>query len=336
MTPERFGRTASGEDVTLWWLGGGGGIEAGIINYGARLASLTVPGPRGPLGVVLGMPDIAGYEADRAYLGATVGRFAGRIEGARFLLDGQEVRLPANDGTACLHGGERGFDRAVWQGAADEGVADGTAVVLRHRSPAGDQGFPGTLDVAVRYMVQDGNALSIDYTATTDAPTVLNLTNHAYFNLAGGGNVMGHRLMLAADQYVPVGEGLIPSGPPCPVAGTPFDFRTPTRIGARIGDADPQLRLAGGYDHSYLLAPAPVLVPRWVARLSAGAIAMDVFTTEPSIQLYTGNFLSPNRHGALCLEAQHVPNSPNRAEFPATVLRPGAVFRSQTIYRFSG
>ncbi len=331
MVPERFGRTSSGEEVALWWLGGGGGIEAGIVTYGARLASLTVPGPRGPLGVVLGMPDIAGYEADQAYLGATVGRFAGRIEGARFLLDGQEVTLPANDGAACLHGGTTGFDRAVWHAEPD-----GDALVLRHRSPAGDQGFPGALDVAVRYFVQDGNALSIDYTATTDAATVLNLTNHAYFNLAGGGNVMGHRVTIAADQFVPIGEGLIQAGPPAPVAGTPFDFRMPTRIGARIGEPDPQLRLAGGYDHTYLLSPAPELVPRWVAKVSAGAIAMDVYTTEPAIQLYTGNFLSPNRHGALCLETQHVPNSPNRAEFPSTVLRPGAVFRSRTVYRFTG
>ncbi len=326
-----YGRTASGDVVDAWRLGGGGGIEATVISYGARLASLSVPGPRGRVEVLLGCADMAGWEADRAYLGATVGRFAGRIEGARFSLDGVEHRLAANDGAACLHGGAPGFERALWRGEAD-----GYGVVLRHVSPAGENGFPGRLAVAVRYSVRDGNALAIKYTATTDAATVLNLTNHAYFNLAGAGDVLGHMLTIAADRFVPVGAGLIQNGPPCPVAGTPFDFRTAQRLGAGIGAAHPQLRNAGGYDHTYLLSEAPSLAPRWVAQLAEGGLAMDVFTTEPSIQLYTSNSLDGRKHGAVCLETQHVPNAPNRPEFASTVLRAGAVFRSETVYRFSG
>jgi len=331
MAAEAYGRTAAGAAVELWRLGGGGGIEVSVITYGARLASLTVPGPGGRREVLLARGDMAGWEDDRAYLGATVGRFAGRIEGSRFKLDGQEHRLPANDGSACLHGGTPGFERAVWRAEAD-----GDGVVMRHTSPHGDQGFPGQLDVAVRFSVRDGCALVLEYTATTDAPTVLNLTNHAYFNLSGGGDVLGHAMTIAADAFVPVGPGLIQNGPPCPVAGTPFDFRTARMIGAGLGEGHEQLRIAGGYDHTYLLSPAPVLAPRWVARVAADGIAMDVHTTQPAIQLYTGNFLDNPKHAALCLETQHVPNSPNRAEFPSTVLRPGMVFRSETVYRFSG
>ncbi len=331
MAGQAYGRTAADEDVTVWRLGGGGGIEAAVITYGARLASLRVPGPRGMVEVLLSRGDMAGWEADRAYLGATVGRFAGRIEGARFSLDGVEHRLPANDGTACLHGGAPGLERAVWQAEAD-----GAGVVLRHRSPAGDNGFPGTLEVAVRYSVRDGRALHIEYMATTDAPTVLNLTNHAYFNLLGGGDILDHVLTVAADRFVPVGPGLIQSDAPCPVAGTPFDFRVPQRIGDGLASGHPQIAVAGGYDHSFLFGPAPALAPRWVARLEAGGLAMDTYTTEPSVQVYTGNFLDSPKHAAVTLETQHVPDSPNRPEYPSTVLRPGQVFRSETVYRFSG
>ena len=326
-----YGRTASGAAVERWRLGGGGGIEVAVLTYGARIASITVPGPFGRREVLLGCPDLAGWEAERAYLGATVGRFAGRIEGARFTLDGREYRLTDNDNGACLHGGTPGFERAVWRAEAD-----GDGVVMRHTSPDGDQGFPGRLEVAVRFSVRDGRTLVLEYHATTAAPTVLNLSNHAYFNLAGSGDVLGHALTIAADEFLPVGPGLIQSGPPCPVAGTPFDFRSPRLLGARIGEADAQLRRAGGYDHTYLLSPAPALAPRFAARLEASGLAMDVFTTEPSIQLYTANSFEASRHGAVCLETQHVPNAPNRPEFASTVLRPGAVFRSETIYRFSG
>ncbi len=325
-----YGQTAAGEAVEVHRIGRGG-VEAAVITWGARLASLTVPAPGGRREVLLTRGDMAGWEADRAYLGATVGRFAGRIEGARFTLDGVEHRLPENDGTACLHGGAPGFERAIWRAEPE-----GDAVVMRHTSPDGDQGFPGRLEVSVRFSIRDGVALVLEYEARTTAPTVLNLTNHAYFNLAGGGDILGHMLTLAADEFVPVGPGLIQNGPPRAVAGTPFDFRSPRRIGARMAEADAQLRIAGGYDHTYLLSPAPTAAPRWVARAEADGLAMDVHTDQPAIQLYTGNFLDSPKHAALCLETQHVPNAPNRGEFASTVLRPGGVFRSTTIYRFSG
>ncbi|MCX7379664.1 MAG: galactose mutarotase [Alphaproteobacteria bacterium] len=329
-----YGRTAAGEAVEIHRIGprdGNAGVEAGIITWGARIASLTVPAPGGRRQVLLTRGDMAGWEADRSYLGATVGRFAGRIEGARFTLDGTEHRLPANDGTACLHGGSPGFERAIWTAEPD-----GDGVVMRHISPDGDQGFPGQLDISVRFSIRDGVALVLEYEARTTAPTVLNLSNHAYFNLAGGGDVLRHELTIASEAYVPVGPGLIQNGPPQAVSGTPFDFRSPRRIGARIAEADAQLRIAGGYDHTYLLSPGPALAPRWVARVEADGLAMDVHTDQPAIQLYTGNFLDSQKHAALCLETQHVPNAPNRPEFASTVLRPGQVFRSTTAYRFSG
>ena len=331
MAATAYGRMAGGAAVESWRLGGGGGIEATVITYGARLASLTVPGPRGRVEVLLRCADMAGWEADRAYLGATVGRFAGRIEGARFALDGVEHLLAANDGAACLHGGSPGFERALWRAEAD-----GDGVVLRHVSPAGENGFPGRLAVAVRYSVRDGRALVIEYTATTDAPTVLNLTNHAYFNLLGAGDISGHELTVAADAFVPVGPGLIQNAPACAVDGTPFDFRVPRRLGDGLRSRHAQIVVAGGYDHSFLVSRGPVLAPRWIARLAAGGVEMDCFTTEPSVQVYTGNFLDNPRHGAVTLETQHVPNAPNRPELASTVLRPGAVFRSETVYRFSG
>ncbi len=322
MTP--YGQTADGRPVHRIRLGGDG-IVVDAITYGARLAAITVPTPGGPRQVLLSRGDMAGWEADRAYLGATVGRFAGRIEGARFTLDGREHHLPANDGDACLHGGTPGFECAVWQAEHD-----GDAVLLRHTSPAGDQGFPGTLQVSVRFAVEDAMALAIDYTATTDAPTVLNLTNHAYFNLAGAGTIHDHMLQIASESFIPVGPGLIQNAPPRPVAGSVFDFRTPRRIGDGLAATDEQIAVAGGYDHTWLLAPATP-----AARLSCAGITMEVTTTEPSLQLYTGNFLDSPRHAALSLETQHVPNTPNRPEFPSTTLRPGRVFRSRTVYRFS-
>ena len=249
------------------------------------------------------------------------------------MLDGREHRLDVNDGPNTLHGGAVGFDKAVWVGESD-----GAGVTLRHVGPDGDQGFPGRLDVSVRYAVLGGTTLAIGYEATCDAATVVNLTNHAYFNLAGGGDVLDHVVAIAADRFLAVDATLIPEGPPRDVAGTPFDFRMPARIGARIDADDEQLRFGRGYDHCFVLEGAPTGEPRLAARVAAGGLVMTVETTEPCVQLYTGNMLGPPfaRRAGLCLETQHAPDSPNRPDLPTTVLRPGETFRSRTLYRFAG
>jgi aldose 1-epimerase len=327
-----FGRMPDGRPVHAFTLGEAGGFSATVIQFGARLAALNVPTKAGPRNVTLGFDTLGPYLEDRAYLGAVAGRFANRIARARFTLDGREYVLPANHGPNTLHGGTVGFDQAVW--AAEP---DGDALVLCHVSPDGDQGFPGQLDVRVRYAVSD-MTLRIDYLAETSAPTVLNLANHAYFNLAASGTILAHTLSLAAEQFLPVTAELLPAGGPVPVAGTPFDFRTPHAVGARIDTPDAQLRLAGGYDHCYILSSAQREAAEPAARLSAEGIAMELLTTEPGVQLYTGNFLNGRPfawRSGLCLENQHFPDSPNRPDFPTTILRPGATFRSQTLFRFS-
>ncbi len=324
LTQEIFGTTPQGMQVALWRLGDEGGVRASVLTYGARLARLDVPVGGRRVNVTLGHDSLAGYLADRAYLGAVAGRYANRIGGAAFTLDGRRYDLSANDRGNTLHGGAVGFEQAVWAARAD-----GDVLELRHRSPDGDQGFPGTLDATVRYSVR-GDTLAIDYAAVTDAPTVVNLTNHAYFNLDGAGTILDHRIAIPATHFVPVDEKLIPRGAPRAVAGTPFDFQAPQAIGARIREDDDQLRIGGGYDHCYILAGSPA------ARVCGREIAMEVTTTEPAVQLYTSNMLGApfGPHAALCLETQHAPDSPNRPDFPSTMLRPGAVFRSRTSFRF--
>ncbi|HET7506339.1 MAG TPA: aldose epimerase family protein [Kofleriaceae bacterium] len=322
------------------------GARAQIVGYGGALAALEVADRAGrPGDVTLGFDDLAGYIAGRGYLGALIGRYGNRIAGARFALDGSEHRLAANDGANHLHGGRVGFDKAVWA-ATPRRTTEGPALELTHTSADGDEGYPGELAVRVTYTWSDDSALRIDYHATTDRPTVVNLTHHAYWNLAGhaAGSILGHELELAADRFAVVGPGLIPTGELRSVDGTPFDFRRATAIGARIDAGDPQLQIAGGYDHSFAITGADGTLRR-AARLrepTTGRV-LEVLTTEPAIQFYSGNMLDGargkasaiyRRRSGLCLETQHFPDSPNQPAFPTTTLRPGTELCSTTVFRF--
>jgi aldose 1-epimerase len=339
-----FGQAPDGAPVDLYTLVSGKGAVARIATYGATVVSLEVPDREGrPGDVVLGFDSLDGYLANgRVYLGCIVGRYANRIREGRFALDGREHQLARNDGENHLHGGVRGFDKVVWTA-----TARGAGVELAYESRDGEEGYPGNLSVRVAYSLTDENALAIDYAATTDRPTIVNLTHHGYFNLdgAGAGDVLGHLLAIDADRFTPVGAGLVPTGELRSVRGTPMDFTRPTAIGARIGSGDEQLALAGGYDHNLVLNRRGS-GPSLAARLSSpgSGRVMEVLTTEPGLQLYSGNFLDGTVSGkggrvyghrsAVCLEAQHFPDSPNQPGFPSTVLRPGETYRATTIYRF--
>jgi aldose 1-epimerase len=329
---ETLGTMPDGRPVHAWRLGDPGGLVLTVMSYGARAMSLQLPvrGERREL--LLTLDGLAAWLADRTHLGAIAGRYANRIANARFDLDGGEIRLAANSGPNNLHGGPSGFGRSLWTGTAER-----NAVLFTLDSPAGDQGFPGAVHAELRYTVT-ADTVQLTFRATTDAPTVINLTSHAYFNLAGGGDVLGHVVTLAADAYLPVDGFGIPTGERRAVAGTPFDFRQATSLGARIAGADLQLRQAGGYDHCYVLASAPRPAPVFAARVSTGDVTWDVATTEPGVQLYSGNNLSGAPHArlsGLCLETQHFPNSPNQPDFPSTALRPGMTYRSETTWQFS-
>ena len=320
-----------------------GAVEVVVDLYGARLIACRVH----DVSVALGHDRIEDYVHERGCLGATIGRYANRIAGGRFALDGIDHAVPLNNGPNALHGGPVGFDRAVWR-LAQLGATAEEGLLLAHHSPDGDQGFPGALDVTVRFTLSADGALGIACTARTDRATVVNLTNHAYFNLAGegAGDILDHRLEIDADTFTLVDASLVPTGALGTVSGTPFDFRAPTKIGARIGAADEQLRIAGGYDHNFVLRGPPGALRR-AARVSTprSDITLEVRTTEPGLQFYSGNFLGPAQRGrdgrvlrprdGFCLETQHFPDSPNHAHFPSTILRPGEVFRSATIYCFS-
>ncbi len=340
-----FGKAPDGRSVELFTLTNSHGMEARIMTWGAGLVSLKVPDAQGHLGdVVLGFDDLDGYLKHDFFAGKVVGRYANRIGQARFTLDGKEYKLSANDGRNSLHGGRQGFDKRLWTAVK----ADRHSLELQYKSQDGEEGYPGDLLATVRYTLTDDNELRIDYTATTDKDTVVNLSNHSYFNLGGAGNgtILDQDLQIDAGRYTPVTKELIPTGELPSVAGTPMDFRKPTRIGARIDAAFEQLKFGMGYDHNWVLdKPKPGLT--LAARLHdprSGRV-MEVLTTEPGLQFYSGNMMAREvtgkagkvyvHRGALCLETQHFPDSPNHPNFPSTELKPGQTFRSTTVFRFS-
>lgn len=336
-----FGKTPEGQDVERFTIDSGNGVRVRLITLGATLTSLTLTGGDGvPVETTTGYDTVAAYLAGKAYFGATIGRFGNRIAAGRFTLDGKAYTLACNEaGQHHLHGGMRGFNAVLWS-ASPFSAGDAAGVRFRYVSADGEEGYPGTLTVQVTYTLTVANEWRIDYEATTAAPTVVNLTNHAYWNLAGvgAGTILDHELTLAADHYLPVDATLIPTGERRAVAGTPMDFTRPQRIGARIA------QVPGGYDHCYVLRGAPgTLRPAALLVEPHSGRRMVVETTEPGIQLYTGNFLDGGKgaggkrfvkHGALCLETQHFPDAPNRPEFASTVLRPGATYRQSTVHRF--
>ncbi|MDE2515866.1 MAG: galactose mutarotase [Rhodospirillales bacterium] len=340
-----FGRLADGRVVTAHRLVHATGMTVTFLDFGGTITAIEVPDRDGRrANVTLGFASLAEYEASTAHFGALIGRYANRIAGARFTLDGREYRLPANRGANLLHGGDDGFDRRFWRVMPD---ADGAGAVLHLESPDGDCGFPGRLAVAVRYRWDEDGAFRLEYTASTDAPTVLSLTNHAYFNLAGegAGSVEDHLVEIAASQYTPTDAALLPTGEIAPVIGTPLDFRHAVPIGARLRAGHPALRRARGYDHNFVLdGAAGTLRPAARIHEPRTGRVLTVETTCPAMQFYTGNGLDGSAMGpsgrcyrsgdAFCVETQNFPDAPNQPDFPSAVLRPGQVWRETTLWRF--
>ena len=341
-----FGK-ADGKDIFLYTLKNSHGMEVEISTYGGVVHALKAPDRDGKMAdVVLGFDNVEDYEKQGPYFGALIGRYGNRIANGTFTLDGQTYHVPQNDGTNALHGGKKGFDKRVWD-AKESSDASGQHLHLHYLSKDGEEGFPGNLNVNVTYTLNNKNELVISYEATTDKDTVVNLTNHTYFNLKGQGEgqIVDHKLMLAADRFTPVDKNLIPTGELKPVAGTPFDFRNLTEIGARINDDNEQLKLAHGYDHNWALnnSSGKMALAAKVVEPTSGRV-LEVLTDQPGVQFYTGNFLNGTAKGkgkvynlrsGLCLETQHFPDSPNHPKFPSTELKPGQTYKSTTIYRFS-
>ncbi|MFF8837654.1 aldose epimerase family protein [Streptomyces sp. NPDC015130] len=342
-----FGTTPTGEEVTLWRLESPSGTYAEILTYGGILHALGVPNATGRTeNVVLSLPSLDQYAEKGPYLGALIGRYANRIAHGRFTLDGTPHAVPVNDRGHALHGGPAGFDARVWE-AAPHTEDDTVELRLRLHSPHGDMGFPGALDVTATYSLDAHGTLALDCTATTDRPTVFSLSNHAYFNLAAdGGNILDHTLQVDGDTYLPVDATGIPLGPITSVAGTPFDLTAPRTLRTGVLADDDQIRGAQGYDHCWVLASDESAAPRRAARLTTpdGARTMEVWTTAPGLQVYTANHLDGTltgptghplgRHGAVCLETQHLPDAPNRPAYPSAVLRPGTTGHRRTEFRF--
>ncbi len=349
ITKTAFGRTPDGTAVDLYTLRNAKGMEATIMTYGGIVTSLKVPDKNGRFDdVVLGYDTLDGYLKSSPYFGALIGRYGNRIARGRFSLDGVEYTLAVNNAPNALHGGLKGFDKVVWT-VVEAGVGEhGPKLELTYLSKDGEEGYPGNLKVKATYTLTDDNALQLKFKATTDQDTVCNLTHHSYFNLAGGGDVLGHVVQINADRFTPVDSGLIPTGELAPVAGTPFDFRTPTPIGAHINDTNnEQIRFAGGFDHNWVLnqkSPGELTLAARVTE-PAGGRTLEVWTTSPGVQFYTGNFLDGTITGkggrvyqfrnAFCLEPQHFPDSPNHPAFPTTELKPGQTYKNTIIYKFS-
>ena len=335
-----------GKPIVLYLLKNAAGMEVTITNYGGTITSIKVPDRNKALGnVVLGFDNVAQYQATTSYFGALIGRYGNRIGKAQFQLDGKVYPLQANEGPNLLHGGTIGFNKRIWD-VKDVSTPKAPALELHYLSPDGEMGFPGNLDVTVRYTLEAKNGLEIEYSATTDKATPINLTNHTYFNLAGAGSgtVLKQRLTIRADHFTPIDSGLIPTGVVQSVEGTPFDFRKGNIIGSRINEKNDQLTLGKGYDHNFVLNERPA--KDWAVKVedpSSGRV-LEVYTDQPAVQFYTGNFLDGSAKGvggpfnfrsAICLETQHYPDSPNHPNFPNTILRPGEKFHSVTVYRFS-
>lgn len=346
ITRESFGATSDGSPIDRYTLINTNGLEADIITLGGIITALRVPDRSGALGdVVLGFDTFASYLDNRPFFGALIGRYGNRIANGRFVLNGTTSTLARNNGPNHLHGGPEGFHRQVWLDRPYDSP-DGPSLELTYVSRDGEEGYPGNLQVSVVYTLTDQDALRIDYTATTDQDTVLNLTNHSYFNLAGSGDILGHELELVASRFTPVNPTLIPTGELAPVRGTPFDFTTPTAIGARINTDDVQIERGQGYDHNWVLdnqAGELALAAR-VYDSSSGRV-IEAWTTQPGVQFYCGSQLDGSvigkngqpyvKYSGLCLETQHFPDSPNQPQFPSTVLRPGETYRQTTEYRFT-
>lgn len=335
-----FGKTSDGQPVEVYTLKDKA-LSVKIITWGAHIIDIEAPDRSGKSAdVVLGYSGMDGYLADhKTYMGSVVGRYGNRIAKGQFTIDGKVAHLSTNDHGNTLHGGISGFDWKNWSAAKIPGGVELTLV-----SPDGDMGFPGTLTSHVRYTLE-GDKLKLAYSATTDKPTVVNLTNHSYFNLAGGGPILDHVAMINADRYTPTDAQLIPTGELAPVAGTPFDFKTPTAIGTRIHQDNPQLKGAKGYDHNFVLnAPHDLTHPAVVVTDPTSGRTLSIFTTEPGVQFYTGNSLDgsftgqlgkEDQYGGFCLETQHFPDSPNRPKFPTTTLNPGQTYRTTTVFQFT-
>ena len=347
LASEPFGSTADGERVELYTLRNGRGMEACIATYGGIVTRLTARDRHDTYAdIVLGFDDLRGYLAGHAYFGALIGRYANRIANGRFELAGRAHELTRNDGANSLHGGTRGFDKAVWRVTGAAIAAAGPCLTLEHVSPDGDQGYPGTLTATASYSLDEAGTLRLDLEATTDRPTIVNLTQHTYFNLRGRGDVLDHRLWVAAERFTPVREDLIPTGEMRAVDGTPFDFRAPVSIGARIDARDEQLAFGHGYDHNFVIAETGgALRPHAAVHDPDSGRMLEVLSTEPGLQFYSGNLLDGGSTGkggrildfrsGFCLEPQRFPDAPNRPEFPSPVLRPGATYRHTIVYRSS-